>query len=91
MQLAEAVAAMHRAGVLHRDIKPDNLLLSNTGNLMLNDFDASCLERDASARRDTQVGCAVPLLTSNLLFNFSSGSRGLYFHVFNDLPPMWGK
>jgi serine/threonine protein kinase len=37
-QLALALAEMHQKGVLHRDIKPDNLLVSDKGGLMLIDF-----------------------------------------------------
>lgn len=37
-QLALALAEMHQKGVLHRDIKPDNLLVSEKGTLMLIDF-----------------------------------------------------
>ncbi len=36
--IAEAVEAAHRAGVLHRDIKPDNILVSAFGASKLTDF-----------------------------------------------------
>lgn len=41
---------------MHRDIKPDNMLLSKDGNLLLNDFDAACLERDPTATKNTDAG-----------------------------------
>ncbi|MCE9526859.1 MAG: protein kinase, partial [Planctomycetales bacterium] len=41
MQLAEALAAAHEAGVTHRDIKPSNVLLSRGGRPMLLDFNLS--------------------------------------------------
>jgi serine/threonine-protein kinase len=38
LQLCEAVAACHAAGVLHRDLKPDNVLVTAEGSLTLTDF-----------------------------------------------------
>ena len=36
--LARGVAALHRAGVIHRDIKPDNVILEGRGSLKLIDL-----------------------------------------------------
>ena len=32
---------MHSAGVMHRDIKPDNILINKKGNFMICDFGLS--------------------------------------------------
>src|SRR5882762_234295 len=38
VKLARAVAALHRAGIIHRDIKPDNVILGGSGSLKLIDL-----------------------------------------------------
>ncbi len=38
IQICEGLAKAHRSGVVHRDIKPDNLILTNDGILKILDF-----------------------------------------------------
>ena len=42
-QLARTLAAVHRAGIIHRDINPTNILLLASGDAVLIDFDLALL------------------------------------------------
>ena len=58
MQATDALCTLHRAGILHRNLKPDNLLIQAAGILVISDFDVSCKMPDGRARRDSCVGAA---------------------------------
>lgn len=45
IRLARAVAALHRRGISHRDIKPDNVILETNGGLKLIDLGVARLPR----------------------------------------------
>ena len=46
MQTAEALSASHEVDVVHRDLKPDNLMVSREGRLVLTDFGVAVLRSD---------------------------------------------
>lgn len=47
-QLAEALAYVHSCGIVHRDVKPGNVLLADDGRAMLTDFGIARLIEGAS-------------------------------------------
>lgn len=51
--IAEGLAVVHEAGVVHRDIKPDNILIDTTGRPVLVDFG---IARAASGQSLTKTG-----------------------------------
>lgn len=52
MQIADALTMVHRARILHRDIKPDNLLVVSDVEIRLGDFGVALLPGDYSASID---------------------------------------
>ncbi|MBB6173451.1 serine/threonine protein kinase [Nocardiopsis mwathae] len=51
VQLLEAVRAAHAAGVIHRDIKPGNVMLADGDRVTLTDFGIATLEGGATITR----------------------------------------
>lgn len=54
-----ALECAHQQGVIHRDVKPDNIILSDFGNYLLDFSIGICVAREPGLTRATNVGAQV--------------------------------
>ena len=75
-ELVLAIEAIHNMGYVHRDIKPDNMLIDRTGHLKLADF-GTCIRvnKEGLVKSDTAVG--TPDYISPEVLK-SQGGEGVY-------------
>ncbi len=70
-QLAEGLSYAHKHGVLHGDIKPANILLSDDGHPLLLDFHLS--QSTMENRKQSIVGGTLPFMSAEHLRAFRDG------------------
>jgi eukaryotic-like serine/threonine-protein kinase len=59
LEVARALAYAHERGVVHRDIKPDNILIDRDGRVMVTDFGIARAVSEGADSRLTATGMAI--------------------------------
>ncbi|REJ70002.1 MAG: serine/threonine protein kinase [Planctomycetota bacterium] len=100
-QVAAALAKAAEHGIVHRDIKPDNLMLADNGEVKVADFGLARVSGDREQQRITQVGITMgsplymspeqaegrPLDTRSDIYSFGATC----FEMFAGQPPFDGE
>uniref|UniRef100_A0AAQ4QDE9 Citron Rho-interacting kinase n=1 Tax=Gasterosteus aculeatus aculeatus TaxID=481459 RepID=A0AAQ4QDE9_GASAC len=78
-ELVEAIHAVHQLGYVHRDVKPENVLIDRTGHIKLADFgSAATLTANKTVRR-LQVPAGIPdFLSPEVLAASNGGFQSTY-------------
>lgn len=64
VRIAECVQAVHRQGVVHKDLKPENLLVDGEGRVRITDFGlASRLTREQAAQAPRLIEGSLPYMS----------------------------
>ncbi|XP_047372802.1 serine/threonine-protein kinase MRCK gamma isoform X1 [Sciurus carolinensis] len=76
-EMVLAIHSLHQLGYVHRDVKPDNVLLDTNGHIRLADF-GSCLRLNNSGRVDSSVAVGTPDYISPEILQAMEEGKGHY-------------
>jgi serine/threonine protein kinase len=72
VKIGSAIETAHRAGVLHRDVKPSNILMTAYGHPVLSDFGIAA--SIAETKDQEMVGMSIPWSAPEVLMDETPGS-----------------
>ena len=98
IDLCRALAAIHAAGLLHRDVKADNVIREDGGRIVLMDLGTG-REIDPAARRGLPDFAGTPLYIAPEVFDGTPASEAtdvyslgvLLYHLVTGSFPVWAK
>ncbi|MFC5722659.1 serine/threonine-protein kinase [Streptomyces gamaensis] len=99
-EAAAGLAAAHRQGVVHRDVKPGNLMLDADGALKIGDFGIARFVDETSAgltRAGQIVGTSTYLAPERALGRVAGPPSDVYalgcvlYHLLTGQPPFWSE
>jgi len=88
VQAARAIAYIHSKGIIHYDIKPDNMLINEQGQLKLMDFGFAGTHEDSRVRGTIQFLAPEFILKRNITNRVDFFSLGVtfYYSISGKLP-----